>query len=298
VPEIIDLGDQRVPVEAQRFAGDDSRAAAQLARSKQGKTAAALATMELVASFAGNGSPTTQANAARVYQELAQEVDDVLEEPDYTPVATVAAPEPAAAAVVEEEIPTDYELPSAWADDLDDDEEPEQIIAEVEPYVEAAEDDEYTDPEVLKLRKQLAAEQQRSSHERKLRVQTAKKDWASEAKQVLRLGTVELVSDAELAGIDADSRRDFRRKAKDIADRNKEIALRFAPKTAAPAVESADVEEQIEARAREIEAERWGRPPATGPAANANSPVNERLRKAQRTGNLAEIFKARLYGDQ
>lgn len=288
----IDLGDQVVPVEnTQRLRnGDDNRDVARLARSAQGKRAAAFATANLVSSFLENGTPAAQAKAAEVLQEIANDLEGApvtQPQPELVLPGRVEAPvEPEPVAV-----PTDYELPADLEALL---EEPEEFEYEEEQPVPVADeaavvdDDEYVDPQVLKLRRELEKERKRTEHERKLRVQTARKDWEAEAARVFALGTVPLLDNAELAGIKAESKREFMRQAKALADRNKAVAQRFQPTAPAPVVVP-----------REQTAEAWGEPPAaTSTAASADSVAQQqRLARARRSGNLSAIFKAQLFPD-
>jgi hypothetical protein len=282
---VVDLGDQQVPIENMGGLtnGDDRRDVARLARSEQGKRAAAFATANILSSFLENGTPTAQAKAAEVIGEIANNLEGA---PAMTqPAPALVQPEPEPAPVVVE-APTDYELPADLAALLD---EPDEIPDEPEAAAEVEEvDDEYTDPQVAQLRKELEKERRKTEHERRLRVQTARKDWEAEADRVFRLGDVPLLTAEELASIQADSHRGFLREAKELADRNKVIAQRFH-QPAAPA-------SPVEVRAQ---AETWGAPPAAGPVADATSVgQQERLAKARRSGNLSQILKAHMFPDQ
>lgn len=283
---VVDLGDQKVPIESVGglVNGDDRRDVAKLARSENGKRAAAFATANILSSFLENGTPSAQAKAAEVIGEIANNLEGapamtqpapVVQEPEFVPEPVV-------------ETPTDYELPADLAALLDEPEEFEDDEPEAVAEVEEPDDDEYADPQVAKLRKELEKERRKTEHERKLRVQTARRDWEAEADRVFRLGTVPLLTAEEIGSIQADSKRDFLRKAKALADRNKVIAQRFhQPAAPAPAVEP------------RAAAETWGTPPAGGPGADAGSiGQQERLAKARRSGNLASIFKAQLFPDQ
>lgn len=280
---VVDLGDQQVPIENMGGLanGDDRRDVSKLARSEQGRRAAAFATANILTSFLENGTPTAQAKAAEVIGEIANNLEGA---PAMTqPAPVVAQPEPVPVLV---ETPTDYELPADLAALLD---EPEEIPDDPEPVAAVEEvDDEFTDPQVVQLRKELEKERRKTEHERKLRVQTARKDWEAEADRVFRLGDVPLLTPEEIASIQADSHRGFLRDAKAIADRNKVIAQRFhQPAAPAPAVEA------------RVQAETWGDPPAAGPVADATSVgQQDRLARARRSGNLSQILKAHMFPDQ
>jgi hypothetical protein len=197
-----------------------------------------------------------------------------------------------------EPIPTDYQLPDEMVELLAEPDEPDD---EPEPYEPAAYEapDEYEDPQVTEMRRRAEAAERKAAHERELRVKASRKDWEAEARRVFRLGEVPLLTDDEIAGIRADSRKGFIREAKAVADRNKQVALRFAPQPATPepAAGTAD-EEQIRADERErVLAEMWGRPPGGGTPAPSNSGQAERLARARRSGNLKDIMKARIFPD-
>lgn len=285
----IDLGDQVVPIEnTQRLRnGDDNRDVARLARSARGKRAAQFATANILSSFLENGTPSAQAKAAEVLQEIAHDLEGA---PVTQPHPEAVLPAPAHAEPAPEPVVavTDYELPADLEALLEEpeefayDDEPEPVADEV-----AVDDDEYVDPQVAKLRRELERERKKTEHERKLRVQTARKDWEAEAARVFSLGAVPLLDTAELQSIKAESKREFMRQAKTLADRNKTVAQRFQPATAAaPAVP------------REQTAEVWGTPPAATSPASADSVAHQdRLAKARRSGNLSAIFKAQMFPD-
>lgn len=279
----VDLGDQQVPVEnIQRLRnGDDGRDVQRLIRSDKGKRAAAFMTGNLVQSFLTAGTPSQQAKAAEVLSEITTNLQGATTmgqpQPQEIILPATYTPEP-------EPAPTDYEIPAdlaALLDEPDDDFEAD----EPEPIAEVSDtpDGEYVDPEVLRLRAQLAKTQKQADHERKLRVQTARGGWETEAATVFRLGDVPLLEETEIKGIRADSKREFMRQARTLADRNKTVALRFQP-AGAPAAAAPPA------------AETWGAPPTAGPAVPMPSVgANPRLDRARRNGNLTEIMRARLY---
>jgi hypothetical protein len=202
----------------------------------------------------------------------------------------VTQPEATAPVIEEPEPVTDYELPADLEALLD---EPDEFEIEDEPDELAAaadQDDEdgYVDPEVVKLRRQVEKERRRAEHERKLRVQTARRDWEQEAARVFRLGDVALLDGDEIKGIKAESRREFLRQAKEIADRNKQIARRFQP--ARP----------VERGRERPAAETWGAPPAAETVVPDTASEQQRVRldRARRSGNLSNILKAHLFPDQ
>lgn len=292
---------QRVPIvnTGPMKNGDDSRDVSRLARSAQGRRASAMATADLVASLGSTGTPMMRENAIRVLGEIELPQEAMVSETQmYVPVSA-EQPAPPVEAVVEPEpvpVPTDYTLPDDLAELLDEPDELEEPepVAEAEPYVDP---DEYVDPEVAALRKQLADANKKAEHERKLRVQTARKDWEAEAIRVFALGDVPLLDQAELGGIKAESRKDFLRQAKAKADSNKLVFQRFNPAAIQTVEEPQDIDALVEARARALEAERWGNPAGGGaPSASADSVAQQqRLASARRRGNLADIIKARIY---
>lgn len=273
---------------------DDGWSRNKILRSPTGRRAAAAATGNIISSFLENGTPSEMEKAAEVLAEISNEFggDTPMSQAQpeiILPASVSSEPEPVV------ETPTDYELPADLAalldepEEFEDDDEPEPAVA----TVEEPDDDEYVDPQVAQLRRDLEKERRKTEHERKLRVQTARKDWEAEADRVFRLGDVPLLTPDELQSIKADSKRGFLRDAKALADRNKVIAQRFQP-VAAPRVNKPDPEV-----VRAQEAARWGSPPNEGPTADAGSiGQQERLAKARRSGNLANIFKAQLFPEQ
>lgn len=259
--------------------GDDSRQTRDLLRSPAGKRAAAFATGNLVASFLDNGTPSQQARAAEILTEISQTIqgDTPMAQPQELILPASYTPEPDPA-------PTDYEIPPDLAALLDEpDDEPDEFENdEPEPAAEVVDnpDGEYEDPgaEVAKLRKQVQAAEKKAAHERNLRVQTARGGWEAEAATVFRLGDVALLEDAEIKAIKADSKRDFMRQARAIADRNKAVALRFQPAAGVPrpAVPPAQV---------------WGAPPASGPAVPMPSVGANERRQPRRPGNLVDLAR-------
>lgn len=280
----IDVGDQKVPiVNVQPLRnGDDNRDVQRLARSAAGKRAAAVATGHLAYAFLSGGTQAQQEKAQEIIADVTRTLQGA--EPMTQPAEIVLpasyTPEPEPEAVA-----TDYELPADLEALLD---EPEDVYEDDEPDEPAAvaDDDEYVDPEVARLRKQLEKTQKKAEHERKLRVQTARKDWEAEAARVFRLGDTPLLDDTEIKQIRADSKRGFMVEARAIADRNKQVALRFQTpgRPAAPAAPTA--------------AEVWGAPPGDGTSVPAERVgANPRLERARRNGNLTDIFRERIFGD-
>jgi hypothetical protein len=293
------MGDQVVPIQAQsqNLNPDDRKDIQRLKRSEAGKRASAVATAEMLSSLmdSPNLTPQTRENALRVLNELTPQLEEVtgqVSEPEIVVPAGYQQQE-----VVQEEEPVsfDYELPADVAALLEDDEPEDE---EEETFLPAAEeDDELTlaededDPRVAQLQAQLAKERKRTEHERKLRVQSSSKTWAAEARKVFNGGPVELLSDDEIDGIKADSKKDFFRKAKALADHNRKIAERFAPRAAAaPDAEQIRAEERARAEAA------WGKPANAGVSAPASREQQDALQRARRTGRLENSLKAMIYG--
>lgn len=207
-------------------------------------------------------------------------------------VSTVEAEAPAAEAPAPEAEPAvvGYDLPEDLADMLDEPDEYDEPTAE--PEVEAeAEPDEYVDPQVAKLQRQLAAERKRAEHERKLRVQSSSKNWEAEARKVFNKN-LELLTDSDLASIKADSHRGYFAQAKEIADRNLAVAKRFAV-AAAPDTDAA------RAAQAQADADRWGPPVVGDPSAPAESVgYQQRLEKARRSGRLENILRVQMFPDK
>ena len=321
--EVIDLGDQQVPVEpipssmyaaggsvaspdGRRIATSNDRVDAQrLARSENGRTAAALAAGNLVMSFVDHpvGGAQTMENAERVMGELRESLDGseigeaILPAAPASPVSRTES----GLVVVQEpqqptEIPTDYELPPEYAflnetdepaDDEDDELEPAAAPAEPEPDALELDEDDLLDPRIKALAEENARLQKKARHEQQLRVKTTRPTWEQEASRVFRLGDVPLLDADDFATIKADSKREFLRQAKVIADRNKRAVLRFAP---AQRSES-DIR-------REVKAEVWGAPPAGTPPSDVQTNDYEaRLARARRTGKLANSLKEMIRGE-
>jgi hypothetical protein len=99
---------------------------------------------------------------------------------------------------------------------------------------------------------------------------------------VFRLGDVPLLDDQDLASIKADSKREFMRQAKALADQNKRVIIRVAP--VQPSPQEVRTQEKVE---------EWGPPPAGTPPSDLPDNHHEaRLAKARRSGNLGNIFGA------
>lgn len=304
----INVDGQIVPVVPVNFSGDDRRDATRVAKSEAGKRASALATADIVSSFIGRGggSAQTQRNALAVLDELTPQLEEVTgyvtETEIILPTGVTAEAELEPELELEPQTPSlTYELPADVAALIADDDEPELSFDEDDEDDEdltpaASFDlsvDEDDDPAVVQLKQQLAKEQKRTAHERKLRVKSARKGWEEEAKRVFNASGIELVSDAELAQINADSRKGFFRAVKLKADANKAVAERFAPR---PVGDEAAAREQIRAEERARLEQMWGQPAGTGAAVPAESVEQvQRLARARRTGNLSEILKARMF---
>lgn len=295
--ETIEVDGQQVPVERlapSSYAGEDRRDIGRLARSESGREAAAVATANIMASFLGDpSSPRVAENAGAVLDEIR---DDLVSRQEIEQPAPAAAPAVARTQsglhVVEqppEEMPTDYELPPEYAflneeetvvDDLDL--APEEPVA-VEPEGELEfplDEDDLADPRIAALAAENEKLRKKAAHEAQLRVKTSRPTWEQEAKKVFRLGDVPLLDDDDLASIKAESKREFLRQAKQIADRNKRVIIRVAPTQRSEA--------EI---VRETKAELWGKPPASAPPSDVEDVDGQRrLAAARRTGNLGKIF--------
>lgn len=189
-------------------------------------------------------------------------------------------------------MPTDYELPPEldYLNEPDTLEDPGEIDDEPEPVPTVAEsvpefdEDDLLDPRVREVLAQNERLKKKAAHEQQLRVKTTRPTWEQEAKRVFRLGDVPLLDDEDLASIKADSKREFLRSAKQIADRNKRVIVRVAP--------AASPRPAHEVRAEEKAAE-WGPPPSAAPPSDVQDNDREaRLAKARRSGNLGKIFGA------
>lgn len=175
------------------------------------------------------------------------------------------------------ELNLDPELPpsiQALLADEPEDEEDDELVADAEP-VEDEESDEYVDPEVVRLKTELAKERKRAEYERSLRVKSSRKEWSKEAEKYFPL--------ADSASIDADSRRAFLRQAKEQHERQKNN----------PRLQAFLEAERIRVKNEATAA--WGRPTA-GPGA----PPSEAGRKqsdieaARKTGRLHKVIETML----
>lgn len=285
---------QRVPIPAagSGFSGDDRAQVGQLARSEAGRTAGAVAAGNLMTSFLGDGATSagTQEKAASVIEELGQN----LQSSEYAPapinpvqttesgLAVVQAPVPAA----------DYALPDdlAWLNDDEPDEEDElPIAAEADPAADEAEFDEAeidADPRLAKLLAERKAADKKAAHERGLRLKQARPAWEAEAVRVFRLGDTPLLTEADIKAIKSDSRNDFLRKAKAVADERKQWLEQsgFQPQRA-PEIVTREKQEQ------------WGPAPAGAPPADlADNNLEARLARARRSGKLSNSIKEMIRG--
>lgn len=154
-------------------------------------------------------------------------------------------------------------------DPVDIDDEPPPSAAVV---AEPAEDDEYVDPEVAALRRQLAAERKRAEHYEKQHAKSSQKAWAKEAEKYYPL--------ADTTSITATSRRAFMREAKAQHERLKPQFARF--------------QEAEKARLRAEAAEQWGAPVQGGQIPSAAADLDARVAAARKTGSLAKVFKEML----
>jgi len=292
--ETIEVDGQQIPVERQApqfYMGDDRRDIGRLSRSEAGREAAAVATANIMADFLGNpSSPRVAENAGAVLSEIRDDLvaahDD--EQPQAPRPVTrtesglhvVQQPEEAA-------MPTEYELPPEYA--FLNEDEPEAEDDDPEPAAEAPaeepielDDDDLLDPRVAALKAENERLRKNAKHERALRVKTTRPTWEQEAKSVFRLGDVPLLDDDDLASIKADSKREFLRQAKTIADRNKRVVIRVAPAASGPSTEEVRLAEKRE---------KWGEPPTTVPPSDLEvNDREQRLARARRTGNLGKII--------
>lgn len=302
--EVIDLGDQQVPVEkipTGAYMADDRRDIGRLSKSESGRTAAALATANLMASFIDN--PTSQRVADNA-SEVLEEIRDQLgadEEQTIQPVPQPVSRTESGLMVVqqpeaeEEQLPTEYEIPAeyAWLNDPEpapeDDEDLEpaaEAPAVQEPDLLELDDDDLLDPRIAQLKAERDAAVKKANFERNQRVKSTRPSWEQDAMRLFRLGDVPLLDAEDLASIKADSHRSFMKQAKAIADNNKRVIGRVTP--------SRKSEDDIR---REVKQEVWGPPPASAPPSDAQlRDRDERLARARRTGNLGNIFKEMIRG--
>jgi hypothetical protein len=215
-------------------------------------------------------SSAAQEAAAGVLEDL-MGTDDEAEQDVPSSTAEAVAP---AAQETAPEVNLEPELPEDILADLqDDDEEDEEPEEPEEDYV-AESDDEYTDPEVAKLRARVKSAEKKAEHERKLRLTSEKKKWAAEAAKFFPL--------ADPSTITADSRRAFRREAQKQHER-----LKNNPQFKA-FLDSERQKVRAEAQAA------WGTPTA-GPGVQASEvrAQQEGLEQAKRSGRLDKIIYER-----
>lgn len=288
-----------VPVQGAGFTSDDRQQVRQLVTSPAGRTAAAIAAGNILTSFLGDGVTSAGAaeNAAAVIGELGEQLQGGDLAPNRIGPAPVVRTDSGLHVVqqpVEEEheMPTDYTLPPEL-DYLNEVEEPEPIAfddePEMEPVVQATpelefDEDDLLDPRIAALVAERDKLKKQAAHERQVRVKTTRPTWEQEARQVFKLGDVPLLDADDLASIKADSKREFMRQAKALADRNKRIIVRVAPQAPQRRPEEVRAEQK---------AEEWGPPPASMPPSDVTRNDHEaRLAKARRSGNLGNIFSA------
>lgn len=308
------------------LSAEEQRMAGQYARSEDGKNLGANVAMGMLAELAVRGqTPATQEAARQLMAEGGAEIIPgaampatgaaggipapiPLAIPAEPAPAVAPAPEPAPSPFPAEPFPAApapfLSAPTpAWDDEDDEDERP-AVAAAAE---EAEDDDGWVDPD--RLRAELAKERKRRENAEKRAAEAKVGSWIEEA--VKTYGSY--ISDEELAGIEATSRRGFLREADRIARQNHAVLQRFGvqpqaqQQPAAPA-QPQETHEQMVARIRAEERARaeaaareaWGRP-MVAPAAPAPLTEQEVSRQkavdaARRTGNLERILKANLFG--
>lgn len=304
----------------------EQRMAGQYARSPEGRAAGANVAMGMLAELAVRGqTPATQEAARALMAEGGAEVIPGAAVPATgaaggipaaIPLASPAEPVPAIAPAPEPPSPFPAEpfpgspapfltAPTPPWDDDDDEEDARQSAAEAAAEVE--DDEGWVDPD--QLRAQLAKERKRREHAEKQAAKAKVGAWIEEA--VKTYG--QYISDEELAGIEATSRRAFLREADRIARQNHAVLQRFgvqpqAPAAAAPAAQPQETHEQMVARIRAEERARaeaaardaWGRPmqspAAPAPLSDAEQAKSKAVDRARKTGNLEGILRANLFG--
>lgn len=307
---------------------EEQRVAADYARSPEGKNAGGLVAMGMLGELAQRGAtPQVREAAATLMAEGGVGAEMIPGTPEATAALTGPAtgaaggigmpfltesPSPAVAPDPDSLVPAAFpdapevvmSAPTPSWDELDlgDDDEPTQARAEADE--EFDEDEDFGDPDAL--RRKLAKERKRREHAERERAKALQGKWVEEAVHVFG----GFVSDEELAGIEATSRRDYLRQAKAIAERNRAVLQRFgvqpgqAPAPAAPAAPPAsETEAQMRERIRAEERARleqaWGRP-MVSPGAPAIAPADPDRQKAvaaaRRTGNLEKLMRANLFG--
>ena len=201
--------------------------------------------------------------------------------------------------VVEETTPEETEEPSE-AFSLDIPELPEDLAIELaeaederkldpEPEAEAEDEDWYDDgSEVRKLKAELAKSQKRGKYLEEQRIKTGTPAWRAEAAEYFPLAE----RSGSLEKIEASSKRDFLRQAKDKHDEMlpgyKAMKNEFEARLA---VATEKLEEEVTGRVQKA----WGIPtniPGTAPAPPSSG--REKMQRLRASANLAEQIKARL----
>lgn len=323
------MSEIETPHQSGAFQGDlsasEQRMAGQYARSPEGRAAGANVAMGMLAELAVRGqTPATQEAARALMAEGGAEVIPGAAMPATgaaggipaaIPLANPAEPVPAPAPTPEPPSPFPAEpFPGSpapfltaptppWDDEDDEDEAPSAAAA----AAEVEDEDGWVDPD--RLRAELAKERKRREHAEKQAAQAKVGAWIEEA--VKTYGAY--ISDEELAGIEATSRRGFLREADRIARHNHAVLQRFgaqpqSPAAAAPAAQPQETHEQMVARIRAEERARaeaaardaWGRPmqspAAPAPLSDAEQAKSKAVDRARKTGNLESILRANLFG--
>lgn len=289
---------QRVPVPqaGSGFDGDDRQQVNQLVRSEAGRTAAAVAAGNILTSFLGDGATSQRSaeNAAEAINELGQQ----LQQTEYAPAPVGQPVQQTESGIVvvqqPEQAPTDYELPAEYATYFADDEAPEDEPDDPEPLpaaeqVELDEDD-MADPRIAALHAQAERERKRADNEHKLRVKSSRPAWEAEALRVFRLGETPLLTESDIKGIRAESKRDFIRQARAKADDRKAWLAEAGISASPPAPAPPTMEQRQQA---------WGPPPSsTPPASSETNDMESRLARARGTGQLRNSIKEMIRGNQ
>ena len=200
------------------------------------------------------------------------------EQPEEAAAPEAEAHEAEAEAVVN----LDPELPEELANFLDEpdfeptDEEVEAVVVE-ETNDDAEEWQEELDPEVAKLKKELAKERKRREHAEGLRLRSERSKWEKEAGRYFPL--------ADLTAINATSRRGFLREAKKAHDTAKPRVMGYLEAERKRLAEEARVNAQ----------KAWGKPLAGpgAPPSDAKAKQDE-IEKARSTGSLQRVIKTML----
>jgi hypothetical protein len=245
---------------------------------------------------AGAVQEAAQKLPGAVNENAAEELAELLpsETPEPAPVAEAPAAEaeranqivddtaPAAPILGPLEVPFDFALEPVSDDELaelgvEDAEEEEEDLPPAAAAEEADEEadgaETWEDPEVKKLRRQLAAAQKQAEHEKSLRVAANAKEWAKEAQRRYRF--------ADITGIEADSKRAFMRAAA--------LSHNATLKVIRPHLEAAEAELRAKVKAESEAA--WGKP-LDGPGATpvVTAQVMQGLEEVRRTGDLVKIL--------